>query len=68
MAELQAVAREVMAKFVEVESQVWADAQENKVFITEIKEFVLGHQLNEDTQKTEAEDVFMGEEEEEEVL
>ena len=43
----QAVAREVIAKSVEVESQVLADAQENKVVITEMEEFVLGLQLNE---------------------
>uniref|UniRef100_A0A0E0G730 SART-1 family protein n=1 Tax=Oryza nivara TaxID=4536 RepID=A0A0E0G730_ORYNI len=37
------------------------DAQQNKVVITEMEEFVWGLQLNEETRKPEAEDVFMDE-------
>lgn len=37
------------------------DTQQNKVVITEMEEFVWGLQLNEETRKPEAEDVFMDE-------
>ncbi|KAF0934640.1 hypothetical protein E2562_026133 [Oryza meyeriana var. granulata] len=37
------------------------EAQQNKVVITEMEEFVWGLQLNEETRKPEAEDVFMDE-------
>ncbi|KAL6843924.1 hypothetical protein ACP4OV_026495 [Aristida adscensionis] len=37
------------------------DAQENKVVITEMEEFVWGLQLNEESRKPEADDVFMDE-------
>ncbi|XP_073003718.1 SART-1 family protein DOT2 [Typha latifolia] len=45
-------------------SSIEGEAQENKVVITEMEEFVLGLQLNEDARKPEAEDVFMDEDDE----
>lgn len=40
------------------QSSAIVESHENKVVITEMEEFVLGLQLNEETQKTESEDVF----------
>ncbi|XP_020270299.1 SART-1 family protein DOT2 [Asparagus officinalis] len=55
----QAVALLASAKGQEdTQSFTVGEPQENKVVITEMEEFVLGLQLNEDTQKPELEDVF----------
>ncbi|XP_078436862.1 SART-1 family [Wolffia australiana] len=62
----QAIAIKLRSKSVEEPSLVSSESQENKVVITEMEEFVLGLQLNEETHRPDAEDVFMDEEQEEE--
>ncbi|CAA6657942.1 unnamed protein product [Spirodela intermedia] len=64
----QAIALEVKSKTVEIENRTSTEPQENKVVITEMEEFVLGLQFNEDTHKPDSEDVFMDEEQEEKEL
>ncbi|OWM81859.1 hypothetical protein CDL15_Pgr007897 [Punica granatum] len=47
----------------ENQNQAAAEAEENRVVITEMEEFVWGLQLNEESRKPDSEDVFMDEDE-----
>uniref|UniRef100_A0A1D1XKA5 U4/U6.U5 tri-snRNP-associated protein 1 n=1 Tax=Anthurium amnicola TaxID=1678845 RepID=A0A1D1XKA5_9ARAE len=59
----QAIALEVKSKNVDADIHTSGEPQENKVVITEMEEFVLGLQFNEDAHRPESEDVFMDVEE-----